>query len=98
MRVRRGPLGLTHLDDGSDVIRVAYAIPSKVGGAVVRNRVRRRIRALLADLERSGSPLVPPGALLISVGPDAIRRTPDELRNDVLRLLDALDSRRRTAR
>ena len=30
---------------GSEPPRVAYAIGSRVGGAVVRNRVRRRLRA-----------------------------------------------------
>ncbi|MBX3284906.1 MAG: ribonuclease P protein component [Actinobacteria bacterium] len=98
VRVRRGALGATYLDDGSDPVRVGYAITTRVGGAVVRNRIRRRLRSVLADLERSGSAVLPSGALLISVGPDAIRRTPDELRNDVVRLLDALESRRRSAR
>ena len=97
MRVRRGPLGATYLDDGSGRVRIAYAITTRVGGAVVRNRLRRRLRALCADLHRSGQLAVPAGALLISAGPDAVRRTPDELRNDVVRLLDALETRRQTA-
>lgn len=92
--MRRGPLGATHLDDGTDTVRIAYAITTRVGGAVVRNRLRRRLRALCADLQRSGQVALPAGALLISVGPDAVRRTPDELRNDVVRLLDALETRR----
>ncbi len=64
----------------------------RVGGAVVRNRLRRRLRAVVAEAARSGR--VPAGALLISAGPEAVRRTPQELRNDVIRLLDALDARR----
>ena len=96
--MRRGPLGATYLDDGTDVVRVAYAIPRRVGGAVVRNRLRRQLRALCADLQRSGQVAFPAGALLISVGPEAARRTPDELRNDVVRLLDALETRRRSLR
>jgi ribonuclease P protein component len=94
--VRRGPLGATYLDDGTDAVRIAYAITRRVGGAVVRNRLRRRLRALCADLQRSGQVALPAGALLISVGPEAARRTPDELRNDVVRLLDALETRRRS--
>jgi len=76
---------------------VAFAITKRVGGAVVRNRLRRRLRAICADVHRSGTTVLPPGALLISAGPDAVRRTPDELRNDVVRLLDALESRRASA-
>ena len=95
--MRRGPLGATFLDDGSASLRVAYAIPTRVGGAVVRNRIRRRLRAIVVDLQRSGSMALPAGALLISVGPEAVRRTPDELRNDVVRLLDALHPRHQTA-
>ena len=39
---------------------VAYAISRKVGGAVVRNRIRRRLRALVDGLDppRSGSYLI----------------------------------------
>jgi ribonuclease P protein component len=71
--------------------RVAYAMTKRVGGAVVRNRLRRRLRALVSEL--AGRGLVPSGALLISAGPDAALRTSDELRNDMVRLLDALRAR-----
>jgi ribonuclease P protein component len=81
-------------DDSHGPPRVAYAMTKRVGGAVARNRLRRRLRAQLAELASSGR--VPTGALLISVGPDAAHRTPQELRNDVVRLLDALDARRHT--
>ncbi|MCU1496202.1 MAG: ribonuclease protein component [Acidimicrobiales bacterium] len=81
-------------DDPLGTPRVAYAITKRVGGAVVRNRLRRRLRAICAELARDGSVPVPAGALLISAGPEASRRTPDELRTDVVRLLDALDTHR----
>lgn len=98
-RVRRGPLSVVFLDDGPDgPPRVAYAITKRVGSAVVRNRLRRRLRAIVADLVRSHPGAVPPGALLLSAGPEAARRNPDELRNDVVRLLDALDTRRHPVR
>jgi hypothetical protein len=32
--------------------------------------------------------------MLISAGPEAVRRNPEELRNDVARLIDALEDRR----
>ncbi len=99
VRVRRGPLSLTFLDD--DPVgppRVAFAVTKRVGSAVVRNRVRRRLRAIVADLARGGDGRVPSGALLIAAGPDATRRDPDELRNDVVTLLDALETRRHRIR
>ncbi|MEO6987215.1 MAG: ribonuclease P protein component [Aquihabitans sp.] len=95
IRVRRGPLSLTYLDDGADDgTRLAFAVTKKVGTAVTRNRIRRRIRAVMVDLMRTTPDLVPNGAILMSVEPAAVGRTPDELRNDVLRLLDALAARR----
>ncbi len=45
--------------------RVAFAVSRKVGSAVVRNRVRRRLRALLADESLAGGDylvLAAPGA------------------------------------
>jgi ribonuclease P protein component len=45
-RVRRGPLTVAWLADGSVPPRVAFAIGRRVGGAVVRNRLRRRLRSL----------------------------------------------------
>jgi len=41
-----------------------------VGGAVVRNRLRRRIRAIMTDLARDPAAL-PPGAYLVRVDPAA---------------------------
>lgn len=77
---------------GGSPTRVAYAIPRTVGSAVVRNRLRRRLRAVCEHLATTRGGL-PPGALLISAGPDAVGRTPDELRHDVARLFDALERR-----
>ena len=36
--------------DDSDAIRVGYTVTKKVGNAVVRNRMKRRLRALARDL------------------------------------------------
>jgi ribonuclease P protein component len=50
-RAARGPLVvhlLTVLPDGLGLPRTGFVIPKAVGGAVVRNRLRRRLRALLA--------------------------------------------------
>ena len=48
---------------------IAWAVPRRVGSAVVRNRVRRRLRALIADAHRV-MPL-PAGAYVFHVDPPA---------------------------
>nr|WP_310524576.1 ribonuclease P protein component [Polymorphobacter sp.] len=37
-------------DDGDTAIRAGYTVTKKIGGAVVRNRMKRRLRALARDL------------------------------------------------
>ncbi len=49
-------------DDGR--LSVAFAIGKHTGTAVVRNRIRRRLRAALTDLASAGA--VPAGAVLVS--------------------------------
>ena len=78
-RGRSGPIWVVHVADaGSAGPRVAYAVSKKVGGAVVRNRVRRRLRPLRADLEAQH--LLPPGAYLVGVRPDVVRSSSSALR------------------
>ena len=36
--------------DGSDAIRVGYTVTRKIGNAVIRNRMKRRFRALAREL------------------------------------------------
>jgi len=44
-------------DDGDPAIRVGYTVTRKIGGAVVRNRMKRRFRALArAILPEQGVP------------------------------------------
>lgn len=68
-RRRRGPVSLTYLPGVHETPpRVAYAVGRKVGGAVVRNRVRRRLRASVA---RHRSALLPGGTYLFGAGREA---------------------------
>lgn len=47
-------------------IRVAYALPKRIGNAVLRNRIRRRIRAAFAYLDASRRVLIVPGSYLVT--------------------------------
>ncbi len=64
---------------------MAYAIGRRVGPAVVRNRVRRRLRHAAQDLARSDR--LPAGAYLVSVGPEAAGMSQAELAD---RLVEAV--------
>jgi ribonuclease P protein component len=37
-------------DDGDPAMRVGYTVTKKIGGAVVRNRIKRRFRALAREI------------------------------------------------
>jgi ribonuclease P protein component len=73
-RARRDPvtvLFLPEMDAGADgAVRVAYSVGRRVGTAVDRNRVRRRLRAAMRDVSRDGDGLSS-GAYLVLVRPEA---------------------------
>ena len=80
VRSRRGPISVTFVAGDTDrVPRVAYAVGRRVGGAVLRNRLRRRLRAAVAD--RAGS--IPPGAYLVSAGREALDLPYEDLKAHV---------------
>ena len=62
----RGPIRLVIRPDTSQRPRFAFAIPRSVGNAVVRNRTKHRLRAVLADLNQT-PPGLPGGDHLIRV-------------------------------
>ncbi len=85
-RCRRGPITVTYARIGdAPVPRVAYAVGKRVGGSVVRNRLRRRLRAAVAEI---GSQL-DPGAYLVSAGPEAKGFAYEELRSTVAAAMTA---------
>ena len=70
-RVRRAPLTVSFAAEAVEPPRpprVAYAIGRTSGGAVVRNRIRRRLRAALRHLAVQGR--LAPGAYLIGAAPE----------------------------
>lgn len=75
-RSRRGPITVTFvLGDPVSPARVAYNVGRKVGGAVQRNRLRRRLRAAAAQAGE-----LRPGAYLVGAAPDASALSFGELR------------------
>ena len=85
-RSRSGSVWVVRAD--APDLAVAYAIGKAVGGAVVRNRLRRRLRALIAEAERAGD--LPPGHYLVGADPSAVEAPFPELRRQLLGALARL--------
>ncbi|MBO0730403.1 MAG: ribonuclease P protein component [Acidimicrobiaceae bacterium] len=85
-RLRRvGPITVSWVaGDPAEPRRVAFAIGRRVGSAVVRNRLRRRLRMLL----REAAPQLSPGAYLIGASASATLLSYDELRDNLMRALE----------
>ncbi len=65
-RGRCGPISVIYLPDPSrQPPGVAFAVSRRVGGAAVRNRLRRRLRAAIRELAPG------PGAYLVTATPEA---------------------------
>ena len=84
-RVRRGGVWVAWVPGPSDEpARVAFAVGRKVGGAVTRNRARRRLRAVIAELRPPG------GAYLVGLRPDAVDLPFSDLKALVSQAVQAL--------
>ncbi|MEP1125975.1 MAG: ribonuclease P protein component [Ilumatobacter sp.] len=80
-RIRIEPFWCSHLSDPSaNPPQVAFAISRAVGNAVVRNRLRRRLRAIMATID------VPPGLYLLGCRPAASELTFEEIASTLGRL------------
>jgi ribonuclease P protein component len=70
---------------------VAFAIGRKVGPAVVRNRLRRQIRAVLIELQQGqaghGLPVLPGGSYLFGAHPSITELSFAQLRSEVIDLM-----------
>jgi ribonuclease P protein component len=88
-RARSGPLTVLRASSPvRDRPAVAYAIPRKVGGAVVRNRLRRQLRHASAELDQLGR--FAPRAHLVIVRPEAAGASMTTLRASLERALERL--------
>lgn len=82
-RHRTADLRVTFLPGSAGDLHVAYTIGRKVGSAVVRNRLRRRIRGVLDDHRNE----LPSGALVFGALPSAPGLSAAELRTQVEHVL-----------
>ncbi|MFI5035675.1 MAG: ribonuclease P protein component [Acidimicrobiales bacterium] len=85
-RGQSGPLRVIYVasDTADTRVDVAYAISRRLGGAVARNRLRRRLRALVDGLD----PLPRPGSYLIRCGNETGILTYDELHHHLIQALE----------
>ena len=98
-RARRGAVSVTFVpsapspsSDATSRPRVAFAVGRGVGSSVVRNRLRRRLRAVVDDLAGSPGGGVPAGTYLVAAGPEAVALSPTDLRAAVAGALEAATS------
>ena len=88
VRVRTDPLWCSFVPDPNLVPpQVAFAIGRAVGSAVRRNRLRRRLRAVLAACD------IPPGLYLVGARTPACEQTFAELEQTVHALVTKIHSR-----
>ncbi len=88
-RVRSTSLWCSYLHDPElGAPHVAFAISRAVGPAVVRNRLRRRVRSVLHELQRDGD--LPACWLSIGARPSAAELTFDQVRLEVRRLISRI--------
>ena len=80
---RCGPVSVRFDPDRSSHL-FAFAIGRRVGSAVVRNRVRRRMRAIVAGERHQ----IPVGTYLVSARPDVTELTFEEMRNAMIAAIE----------
>ncbi|MGQ0744702.1 MAG: ribonuclease P protein component [Acidimicrobiales bacterium] len=89
-RARRGPLSVAWLAGRpGEAPRIAFSVSRKVGGAVVRNRIKRRLRAAMAESQTQ----LQPGAYLLAAGSEVATMPYSELRRLVTGLISHLQHR-----
>ena len=79
---RHGVISLVYVSGGKGV-KVGFSVPNKVGKAVYRNKVKRRMRAYM----QSRLPLLKPAQLVFSAGKGACEMTYEEIGGAMDKLL-----------
>lgn len=95
-RGRSGPIRVTRAEPTDPGRRlehahVAYAVPRAVGSAVVRNRARRRLRAMMVELGPDEG--LTPALYLVGATPGVVDLAPSELRHHLVTALLASQPR-----
>lgn len=90
-RGRFGPISVSFVEQPSwSRAQVAYAINRRVGNAVVRNRLRRRLRAIMGEQAAA----LPIGAYAVHTGPAGPGLTFEELKVAMSRAVQRATSHR----
>ena len=79
LRARRGLVSVAFVADAGTAPRVAYAVGRTVGNAVERNRIRRRLRAVVSDVARE----LAPGAFVVTATRGSAQLPYEELKAQV---------------
>ncbi|CAN5709109.1 hypothetical protein BH18ACT15_BH18ACT15_14920 [soil metagenome] len=88
-RARRGSVRAAVVQRGDDgAARVGFRVAKSAGGAVSRNRARRRLRAIVAGLD-----LVPGQDVVLQAGPDVATKGFEDLVHDVEEALRRAEAR-----
>ena len=87
---------MRHLPDSSaGAAQVAYALPRQLGSAVIRNRIRRRLREAVKTLDRETPSGLPAGLYLIGTRRGIGHPTYSDLRISLSTCLSELDRKSR---
>lgn len=95
-RVRSGVVRITFLPEPQGQRRVAYALSRRVGNAVVRNRIRRRLRSVFTHLDATDFDAFRHGTYLVTAHREAATMPYGELAAAVTTALETLAKRRAT--
>ena len=76
----------------SDLKKVGFTATKKIGNAVIRNRAKRRLRALFVK----HSPTLKDGSYVFVAKLATVQNTSVQLENDFLKVLSRLKSRNKT--
>lgn len=88
---RQGPIRMAYCPGPGRVCRFGFGMPRSAGSAVIRNRHRRRVRAVLRDLAREASGLLRPGDYFVGIAAPLDRLSYLELRAAIVDLLLRVD-------